>query len=261
MVFNVRVTNLGALVRARRERGAMRDNVDLRFVKRYESTITAATERIVSTLRAENPDRTLLVLMDAPRANIYEDVPVSDAGGWMWDTMRSACEHADVPFVDMTEPFARMYAETGRRFNSRYDYHWNEHGHRAAAHVLHDALVEIGVTDAGSTASAAYVPPSPADSRKTARLRAVKSVHATARSQAGSPTPQQPKSITAASRPSRSRRFDGATSPWIQTGTPRHADVSASSQHARAAATSPVSPSTPSASRTSPSYVASGPPR
>ena len=47
------------------------------------------------------------------------------------------------------------------------------------------------------------------------------------RSQAGSPTADEPKSITAASRPSATRRLPAAMSPWIQTGGPVHAVVSA----------------------------------
>ena len=39
-------------------------------------------------------------------------------------------------------------------------------------------------------------------------------------SQAGSPMPEVPKSITAASRPSLTRRFPAATSPWNHTGVP-----------------------------------------
>ena len=48
---------------------------------------------------------------------------------------------------------------------------------------------------------------------------------ATMRSQAGSPTPTPPKSMTAASRPPWRSRFPGERSPWTQTGAPDHAGV------------------------------------
>ena len=41
-------------------------------------------------------------------------------------------------------------------------------------------------------------------------------------SQAGSPTPVDPKSMTALKRPLVTSKFPALTFPWIQTGRPRH---------------------------------------
>ena len=49
-----------------------------------------------------------------------------------------------------------------------------------------------------------------------------RNVQAMTVSQAGSPTPDEPKSSTAASRPSRTSRFPVATSPWNHTGSRSH---------------------------------------
>jgi hypothetical protein len=54
-------------------------------------------------------------------------------------------------------------------------------------------------------------------------LSPVKKVQAIAVSQAGSPTPETPKSITALSRPWETSRLTGLTSPWNHTGGPCHA--------------------------------------
>jgi hypothetical protein len=54
--------------------------------------------------------------------------------------------------------------------------------------------------------------------RKKSRLSAERSVQATIRSHAGSPTPRQPKSMTALSRPCSTSRFPEERPPWIQTG-------------------------------------------
>ena len=63
----------------------------------------------------------------------------------------------------------------------------------------------------------------PSVARNASRLGPDSSVQAMTTSQAGSPTPEVPKSITAASRPSRSSRLPVATSPWNQTGIARPA--------------------------------------
>jgi hypothetical protein len=56
--------------------------------------------------------------------------------------------------------------------------------------------------------------------RNACRPSAVSNVHAIARSQAGSPTPQVPKSMTAANCASLSRRFPSTTSPRNQLSSP-----------------------------------------
>ena len=58
-------------------------------------------------------------------------------------------------------------------------------------------------------------------SRNARRFSPSNIVHAITRSQAGSPTPDVPKSMTAVSFPSTIRRFPEAMSPWNQTGAPR----------------------------------------
>src|SRR4051794_17162079 len=75
----------------------------------------------------------------------------------------------------------------------------------------------------------------PSAERNAARLAPENSVQAITTSHAGSPTAAQPKSITAASRPSRSSRLPAATSPWTQTGAPSQGAPSASSNTRRTA--------------------------
>jgi hypothetical protein len=66
--------------------------------------------------------------------------------------------------------------------------------------------------------------------RNASRLFPERNVHAIVKSQAGSPTPEDPKSMTAFNRPPLTNKFAALTSPWTQTGRPRHLVLSASSQ-------------------------------
>ena len=72
----------------------------------------------------------------------------------------------------------------------------------------------------------------PRAARNASRLAPDSSVQAITTSQAGSPTPELPKSITAPSRPPRRSRFPMATSPWNQTGS-RSQVVAIASSHTR----------------------------
>ena len=75
-----------------------------------------------------------------------------------------------------------------------------------------------------------------------ARLSPDKNVHAMPVSQAGSPTAEQPKSMTELRRPLSTSRFVGLTSPWTHTGGPCQVALSASCQTSAARAVS-ISPS------------------
>src|SRR5919106_381093 len=59
--------------------------------------------------------------------------------------------------------------------------------------------------------------------RSASLLVPCKSVQAIDRSHAGSPTAEDPKSMTALNRPLLTKRLPALTSPWTQTGEPRHA--------------------------------------
>ena len=87
----------------------------------------------------------------------------------------------------------------------------------------------------------AHVPASTASSaRNAARLAPERNVQAITVSQAGSPTPDVPKSMTAARRPSRTSRLPVATSPWNQTGSPSQR-VRIASSHTRSTAARGIS--------------------
>ena len=77
--------------------------------------------------------------------------------------------------------------------------------------------------------------------RNASRLSPEKNVHAIVTSHAGSPTPEEPKSITAFNRPLVTSKFPALTSPCIQTGEPCHRVFRAAS-HAAATALRSIMP-------------------
>ena len=76
--------------------------------------------------------------------------------------------------------------------------------------------------------------------RNSSRSSPAKKFQAITRSQAGSPTPAHPKSITARRRPSMTSRLDGETSPCTHSGGRSHTLVSAAS-HTSVAASASIS--------------------
>ena len=109
--------------------------------------IYKATDYIVSRMKEETAGRELVFIIDALRSDIYNDTLESSRTSWMNDLLREVCERYDVKLIDLTKPFLARYQASKVKFNSEYDGHWNEEGHRFAAEVLHAALVNFGIVN------------------------------------------------------------------------------------------------------------------
>jgi hypothetical protein len=57
---------------------------------------------------------------------------------WLNELLRKKCEQYGFDIVDLTEEFARLFEAQHVHFESEYDWHWNEYGHKAAARKLYD---------------------------------------------------------------------------------------------------------------------------
>jgi hypothetical protein len=111
-------------------------NIPVEEVEAHRETIREAVDRLLSTIRQENRDRLVIVAMDAPRLDLYAGRIASSRVRWLNELMAAASRAHGIPFLDLTDHFAAVYAERGLRFESPLDAHWNELGHREAARAL-----------------------------------------------------------------------------------------------------------------------------
>ena len=93
------------------------------------------------------PPEDILLVLDAPRPDLYDPQARNAAQSSYFGRMRSAlmqrARAAGVRVVDMQEHFLRDYGQNGQRFEFPRDGHWNAHGHQVAA----QAVLESGVLD------------------------------------------------------------------------------------------------------------------
>jgi hypothetical protein len=120
-------------------------NVPVAELEAHRERVREATFWVVERLRRENPARTLVFLMDAPRAELYAGALGTSRVAWLNRLLAEACAAYSVPFVDLSARFGAVHARDGTRFESAVDAHWNEAGHREAALALGEKLVELGV--------------------------------------------------------------------------------------------------------------------
>ncbi len=97
--------------------------------------LEAMAREITGTLRAEHPDATILLVMDADRRRMYETgarpEPLRDSPFWA-----AACREQGCGFLDLTDDFWTAYQADGRQLDLPGNYHWNEYGMAVVARAI-----------------------------------------------------------------------------------------------------------------------------
>lgn len=93
------------------------------------------------------PPQDILLVLDAPRPDLYDSQAREAAQASYFGRMRAALKErsrvAGVRVVDMQESFLRDYELYGQRFEFPRDAHWNARGHQVAA----EAVLASGLLD------------------------------------------------------------------------------------------------------------------
>jgi len=121
-------------VRAARER--FQSNVDVAALESRKDVLVRLTSHVVSAIAGENKGRAVLFMMDAPRDDLYAGTMRRGRVWWLHEALRGACLTSGVGFLDLADAFESHYAAHGQRFETPWDGHWNELGHRVAATAL-----------------------------------------------------------------------------------------------------------------------------
>jgi hypothetical protein len=115
-------------------------NIDVQEVRSNESRIKQATDYVLKKLQLENEGKPVVFLIDAPRKDIYAGTLAHSNVLWLNELLRTKCREFGFDVIDLTEEFARLFEAHHVHFESEYDWHWNELGHKTAAGKLYDHL-------------------------------------------------------------------------------------------------------------------------
>jgi len=119
-------------------------NIDVAAVSRERDDLRAGVEYLVSRLRAENPEKRIIMMMDAPRFDIYINNVANSNIWWLHEMVQNACRDSRVEFLDLTTPFSRHFQQNQQYLHNNEDAHWNRLAHHLAARALADKLKETG---------------------------------------------------------------------------------------------------------------------
>jgi len=88
-------------------------------------------------IKQENPNSTILILIDAPRSEIYQG-KIQKKSLETRNIIKSLSKKYGFQLVDLTGPMSELYAKNQLKFNFDNNYHWNEYGHT----IIADQIIE-----------------------------------------------------------------------------------------------------------------------
>lgn len=127
--------------RVRNARESLVANVDAATLAGRGDLVTRATRYLVETIAKTCAPRVTVFMMDAPRDDLYAGRTRESAVWWLHDVLREAVVATGSRFLDLSGPFEAHYLAHRERFDTRWDRHWNELGHRVVAEALCRDLV------------------------------------------------------------------------------------------------------------------------
>jgi hypothetical protein len=94
----------------------------------------------METIKSEFGNKKILFIMDAPRWQIYEGQLDKARSLELNNLVSQVCDSLDLQFIDLTSYMQNDYSKNKQRFETDYDGHWNEYGHKFVAQLLYEHL-------------------------------------------------------------------------------------------------------------------------
>lgn len=105
-------------------------NVEVNVLLSNVEQIEKATEYVLQRIQVENVDKRIIFVMDAPRFNVYKNILDKSNVLFLHQIMERLCAKYNFEFLDLTMPMKKDYDVNNVRFESKYNPHWNEYGHK-----------------------------------------------------------------------------------------------------------------------------------
>ena len=135
LYYNLNIYRLNQNIMFKR-RPVYNANVDVEVLQKYRDDLQMVMRYIITTLKRETAGKRLLLMMDAPRYDIYANNLANSNIIWINQLFDRICRENGVEFLDLTDAFARDFEKNNRRFNWDWDAHWNDYGHQVVARAV-----------------------------------------------------------------------------------------------------------------------------
>jgi hypothetical protein len=112
-------------------------NVKVDPIAAKKDEIRLAVNYMFGKLRAENPGKRIILVMDGPRYDIYDNKLDRSNVVFLNQMIAKSAWDNQLEFLDLINVFAADYKVNKKEFNSKLDTHWDEYGHKVVADTLY----------------------------------------------------------------------------------------------------------------------------
>ena len=113
-------------------------NVTVSDILDKKDSLSAVTGYILKTVKAELGNKEIIFVMDAPRQNIYNGDLNNAKTAWLNQMVDSICREHNLNFIDLTPSMEADFKQHEKRFESKYDNHWDYYGHQTVAGAVYN---------------------------------------------------------------------------------------------------------------------------
>ncbi|MBN2000776.1 SGNH/GDSL hydrolase family protein, partial [candidate division KSB1 bacterium] len=140
LYYNLHIYSMHQLLLFRRHR-VYNANVDVEKLGQQRQQVKQIMQYIILTIKLENPGKRVILMMDGPREDIYNNNLAESSVRWVNVMFDSVCTAQQMEYLDLTDIFAQDFQINHKRFNSDLDGHWDEYGHQVVARALYDEII------------------------------------------------------------------------------------------------------------------------
>lgn len=108
-------------------------NVSIKSIELSKEPITQLIDVWIKKIKKENPNRRIIVSIDAVRNLLYKGKSDSLRFKWLPKTLSELATKNEIEFVDLHIPFHKDYQINQKKFNSDVDGHWIPYGFEVAS--------------------------------------------------------------------------------------------------------------------------------
>jgi hypothetical protein len=110
-----------------------------------KAALEGAMDYVLKALTREYGSTPILLLIDAPRKYLYADTVNTSNVRWLNDLTKEKSAQYGFHFLDLTDEFMKVFRSKCVQLESKYDWHWNQTGHEAAANALYGKLQSLSL--------------------------------------------------------------------------------------------------------------------
>ena len=133
--------NLNLMERFKAKKAAAKDfemNIAVKDLTAKKDSLDAVAGYLLKTIKKELGNKEIIFVMDAPRQNIYNNDLAKSKTAWLNHMVDSICKEQSLPFIDLTSDMEQDFKKNGKKFESKYDNHWDYYGHQTVAKAVYD---------------------------------------------------------------------------------------------------------------------------